>query len=349
MKTQTSTTTKPAAKHTNDFAKYHRAADLGAQWCLARQNADGSIQMEQDCFDGIYKFPATFATLGYYVEAAKLLNYLENHTLTDVGDLTFSSGKFAFEWHKRFYTYANSWVIIGAQRSGFFRLAERCMQYMVRYQNTKTGAFQSTAIESDKSGVCDTTITSQGGICCLYTGRHEQAKNAAAALCRIAELQESGAALFYFCMDREGQLVKTPVEGSNPLWTWIDSRVEGQCYWYLGIAAAFLCHMYELTGEARYLKCSRAYLDFLMRSKGSLTSLASGKFGYASALMYRTTGESRYRETALAHADWLVSAQKSDGRWMNDTPDYAWYFIYDCTAEMAFWLAEITKLLASPR
>ena len=253
------------------------------------------------------------------------------------------------EWHKRFYTYANSWIIIGAQRAGFFRLADRCVTYMLRYQNPETGAFQSGPIESDHSGVCDTTITSQGGICSLYTGRRTQAVLAAEALCCIAHMQDDGSPLFYFCIDREDQLVKTPVEGSNPLWTWVDSRSDGQCYWYLGIAAAFLCQMFELTGEELYLDSSRIYLDFLLRAKGSLTSLASGKFGYASALMYRSTGESRYWEAAVAHADWLVSVQKADGRWMNDTPDYPWYFIYDCTAEMAFWLAEITKLLASPR
>src|SRR5688572_9463327 len=144
---------------------YHRAADRAAQWCLSRQNPDGSIRMEQDCFDAIYKFPATFVTLGHYVEAAKLLNWLENHTLTESGDLTFAGGKFAHEWHKRFYTYANSWVLIGAQRAGFFRLADRLMTYLLRYQDPKTGAFQSGPIESDRSGICDTTITSQGGIC----------------------------------------------------------------------------------------------------------------------------------------------------------------------------------------
>src|SRR4051812_11808055 len=74
---------------------YHRAADRAAQWCLALQNADGSIQQEQDCFDSIYKFPAMFVTLGHAVEGAKLLNWLENNTLTDAGDLTFARGKFA--------------------------------------------------------------------------------------------------------------------------------------------------------------------------------------------------------------------------------------------------------------
>ena len=334
---------------TNDFAAYHRAADRGARWCLALQNPDGSIRQQRDCFDGIYKFPATFVALGHYVEAAKLLNWLENHTLTDSGDLTFPQRKFLHDWHKRHHTYVNSWTILAAQRAGFFRLAERCMQYMVRYQNPQTGAFQSGSIESDRSGVCDTTITAQGGICCLYTGRRAEAALAAEALRRIAEMQDDGGPLFYFCMDRAGALVKTPPPGSVPAWTWVDSRESGQCYWYLGIAAAHLIHMYELTRDARQLACARRYLDFLLRAKGSITSLASGKFGYAAALAYRSTGEPRYRDAALAHADWLVSYQKPDGRWQNDEPDYPWYFIYDCTAEMAFWLAEITKVLASPR
>ena len=81
--------------HINEFGLYQQAAERGVQWCLSRQNPDGSIQMEEDCLDGIYKFPAAFATLGHYVEAGKLLNFLENHTLTDNGDLMFPAGKFA--------------------------------------------------------------------------------------------------------------------------------------------------------------------------------------------------------------------------------------------------------------
>ena len=48
--------------------------------------------------------------------------------------------------------YANSWMIIGAQRAGFFRLAERCMTYFLRYENPKTGAFQSGAIYLVQAG-----------------------------------------------------------------------------------------------------------------------------------------------------------------------------------------------------
>ncbi len=332
-----------------NFVAYKRAAEKGLHWCLNLQNPDGSIQMEKDCFDAIYKFPATFVALGRFVEAGKLLNYLEKETLKSSGDLAFAGGKFAHEWHKRFHMYVNSWVIIGAQRAGFFNLAERCMQYFLKYEVGNSGGFQSASIENDRAGVSDTTITSQAGICCLYTGRHEQAARAAEALCRIAQQQEQGGALFYFCMDRSGQLVKEPLAGSNPFWTWIDSRNAGQCYWYLAIAAAFLCHMFELTGKQRYQDCARIYLDFLLRAKGSITSLASGKFGYASALMYRATGEGKFRDAALAHADWLVSYQKPDGRWMNDEPDYPWYFTYDCTAEMAFWLSEIMKILSAPK
>jgi hypothetical protein len=336
---------------TLDLEKYDRAAHRGAQWCLDLQNPDGSIHQEpgEDCFDSIYKFPATFVTLGYYVEGAKLLNWIENNTLTDAGDISFRERKLIHDWHKRHCTYVNSWTIIGAQRAGFFRLADRCMKYMIRYQSPKTGAFQSGPIESDKSGICDTTITSQGGICCLYTGRMEAATRAAESLCRLAKLQKDGDQNFYFCMDANGELVKTPQPGSVPAWTWVDSTNPQQCFWYLGIAAAFLIHMFEMTGERRYLESATKYLDFLLRSKGAITSLASGKFGYAAALMYRTTGETRYRDAAIAHADWLVSYQKPDGRWFNDEPDYPWYFIYDCTAEMAYWLAEITKILSSPR
>src|SRR5436190_16735794 len=114
-----------------NFDAYHRAADRAMRWCLALQNPDGSIRQEQDCFDSIYKFPAAFVALGHYVAGAKLLNWIENNALTESGDLTFRERKFLHDWHKRHHTYVNSWTIIAAQRAGFFRLADRCVRYMM--------------------------------------------------------------------------------------------------------------------------------------------------------------------------------------------------------------------------
>jgi len=318
------------------------------QWCLSLQNKDGSIEMEDPCFDAIYKFPAAFVQMGKYVEAAKLLSWLENNILTSEGDFSFSDKKFIFEWHISFYTYANSWVVIGAQRAGFFDMANKAIGYILKFQNPKTGAFQSGQKGVDNTGFCDTTITSQSGICCLYTGHLELAYKATDALCSIVEQQDNGD-IFYFTTDSAGKILKDFPEDKK-LWYCLNRKETGQCYWYLGICAAFLCLAYEVSKREVYLQKSKQVFDFLLRcSDDAFASLASGKCGYASALLYRNTGEKIYKDSALKLVDWLVEVQKTDGRWMMDTDDYPWYFIYDCTSEMVFWISEIVRLLSSPK
>jgi rhamnogalacturonyl hydrolase YesR len=333
------------------FDASQESCERGAQWCLDLQQPDGSIRMPARCFDAIYKFPAALVVTGRYVEAAKLLNWLENETLTTDGDFRFPERKHLYGWFDCFYTYTNSWIAIAAQRAGFFKLADRAVTYLLRYQNSRTGALQSRAIETDKTGCCDTAITSQGGICFLYTGHHEEAIKAADALCRIAEMHDNQSDQFLFRTDRNGKLITTPLADENNVdWIRVDRTKDNQLYYYLGIAGAFLCHAYELTGKTQYLESAEKYAGFLLECKGSLRSLAAGKFGYCLALLYRSTGNERYWDAATEYIGWLLEMQRPDGQWrLDDWGERHWYFCYDCTAEFVYWISEMAKLLASPR
>ncbi len=332
-----------------DTRKYLQAGRNALDWCLGKQNPDGSVQMAEDCFDGIYKFPAAMVVMGRGLEGAKLLNWLENTTLTPQGDLTFPERKVIFDWHKNFYLYTNSWIVIGAQRAGFFRLANRAMDYILTYQNPVTGDFLSGFKDTDQSGLHDTTITGNCGLACLFTGRLNAAVHAAEALDRIVSQQEKASPLFYFRSDRDGKLVREfPPE--KELWFRIDSRQPGQLYWYLGIAAAMLAQVHTITGQAHYLRAAEEIFEFLFRCQDDLLrSFASGKVGYAAALLHRTTGKPHYKDTAIRLMDWLCCVQKTDGRWTVDQSDLPWFLTYDCTAEFVYWINEIVTILSSPR
>lgn len=328
-----------------NMMKYHKAADAALRWCLEKQNEDGSIRMEEDCFDGIYKFPAAMVVMGKNVEAARMLNWLERTTLQPNGDLSFAGRKVILDWHNAFYLYTNSWIAIGAQRAGFFRLADRTIEYILQYQNPTTGDFQSGPRGVDASGLHDTTITSNCAIACLYAGRVKEALKAADGICNILRQNDLRAPEFYFRTDPKGRLVKDYPE-ERKLWFRIDARQPGQLYWYLGISSALLCQAYEVSRSQKYLEAAEAIFEFLLGcNKDLLASFASGKVGYAGALLYRTTGKNKYRESAKTLMDWLVSVQKSDGRWTADDPDYAWFLTYDCTAEFAYWTEEMVRLL----
>jgi hypothetical protein len=118
---------------------------------------------------------------------------------------------------------------------------------------------------------------------------------------------------------------------------------------YLGISAALLCHVYELTRQPRYLAAAERIFDFLLRChEDVLECFASGKVGYAAALLYRITGKNSYREAAIKLMEWLLRMQKPDGRWTVDQPDLPWFLTWDCTAEFVYWIAEMTRIMSSP-
>ena len=123
--------------------KYLKACEKAVDWCLQYLNEDGSLAMPEPCFDSFYKFPAALNVMGKHIEVSKLLNWIEMTSLKPNGDMTFEKQKVIFDWHKNFYLYTNSWIIIGAQRAGFFNLANKAIDYALKYQNPRTGAFQS--------------------------------------------------------------------------------------------------------------------------------------------------------------------------------------------------------------
>jgi len=328
------------------MGKYLNTCDKAVNWCLHYLNTDGSLNMPEPCFDSFYKFPAAFNVMGKHTEVAKLLNWIEMKTLKSNGDMTFDKQKVIFDWHKNFYLYTNSWITIGAQRAGFFNLANRAMQYILKYQNPATGAFRSKPIEQESDDLCDTTITGNCGIACLFTGHLAQAFGAADSLCNIAEQQDNGP-IYYYTVTPKGNLWKD-IPQKNREYYCLDQRKPQQYYWYIGISAALLLHCYQISKQSKYLKSALYNLDFLSRCQNDiLKSFASGKYAYALALAYRITGEEDFRRKAISYCEWLMQVQKDDGSWDNEQNDLAWYLKWDLTSEMTYWIKEIVAILSS--
>ncbi|MCK5156764.1 MAG: hypothetical protein KAQ69_10055 [Spirochaetales bacterium] len=326
--------------------KYVHACDKGIDWCLQYLKDDGSPAMPEPCFDSFYKFPAALNVMGKHREAASLLNWIEMKTLKPNGDMTFKRQKVIFDWHKNFYLYTNSWIVIGAQRAGFFNLAHQAMQYILTYQNPETGAFRSRPIEQDKDNLCDMTITGNCGIACLFTGHLNEAFHAADALCSITQ-QQDGGPVYYYTLNSQGRLWKDLPQENQESYC-LDQRKPQQYYWYIGISAALLLHCYQISHKKEYLENALYNLNFLSQcQKDVLKSFASGKYAYALALAYRTTGDEEYRQKALSYCDWLIQVQKDDGSWDNDQNNLEWYLKWDMTSEMTYWIKEVTAILSS--
>ena len=97
----------------------------------------------------------------------------------------------------------------------------------------------------------------------------------------------------------------------------VEAKPDGQEYWFLGIAPAFLGKLFLATGEIRFRDAARDYLDFFNRCQPvKQPDYTTGKVGWGAATLYQITGDSTYRDLAHNIMDILVSTQREDGAWL---------------------------------
>jgi tetratricopeptide (TPR) repeat protein len=324
--------------------KLIQSCEKAIDWCLKYQAEDGSFIMPEKCLDSVYKFPAAFEVNGYHKAAVKTLNWLEQSTLQENGDIHFGNQKVIFDWHKKFYLYTNSWIAIGAQRAGQFNFAKKLMSYIHSYQNPETGAFRSRKLEEQQDDLCDSTITGNCGIASLFTGNYRQAIRAAESLYTLYQQQDHGP-IYYTSMDLHGKKW-VDVPNLHPEYFRLDQRENNQLYWYVGISAVLLLQCYSITSNRNFMDCALGNLTYLAGCQSDvLRSFASGKYAYALALAYKYTGKLQYREKALDYCKWLIEIQLEDGSWDNNDNSLVWYLKWDLTAEMAYWMREIHAIV----
>ena len=120
-----------------------------------------------------------------------------------------------------------------------------------------------------------------------------------------------------------------------------DSRID-QAFFNPGIAAAFLCRLFQVTQERKWLDLAIEYMRFAEGASDELFRLIrAGKVGWAASLLFRITGEQKYRAMALRIGDNLVRLQSPQGYWSGvgqQTPNF------DSTAERVVWMDEIAQI-----
>lgn len=96
------------------------ARDRGAQWLLEQQRHDGSLRETEHTLATFFKSPLAFANAGESLAGKQLLSWVRDHALTADGDFAGPSGRGTQAYNA---TYANSWLIVGAQRLGDYHVA----------------------------------------------------------------------------------------------------------------------------------------------------------------------------------------------------------------------------------
>jgi hypothetical protein len=326
------------------------ASERGIRWILAQQRADGSFCDPRDGIGGYYKVPYALSLTGHHREALRLANWIAKHHLTPEGDFRAPERKAIEPLHDAWPVYANAWLIQGLHRVGRWDLSLAGAKFLLGYQAPIGGFY---ALEGE-TRFLEPVCTSWGGLAMLTTGHLDAARRAGDLLVRMVETQPD-AGRFYFRMDAEGALI-TDVPAGAELFYYVDAGRRQQIYYNPGIALILLAHLYQATGEKRYLNAGGELFAFTERCADDVYGYPpSGKLGLGCALLFATTCKSEALRAALQVGVYLMETQTAEGFWrLPDTGPYATLkdrdgmeIRLDIAAEFSTFLAEIAARVTS--
>ena len=186
-------------------------------------------------------------------------------------------------------------------------------------------------------------VVSMCGLACLYTGEIIAARKAGHWLKKIMEAQPDFPNRLYTVFSREKGLETTP--SANELFRQVvvaNSRND-QAFFNPGIAASFLCRLYQSTQEKQWLHLAIQYMQFAEIASDDLFRLIrAGKVGWAASLLFRLTGNEKYRAMAIRIGQNLIELQSKEGYWsgsVKGSPNH------DSTAERVIWMDEISQVV----
>lgn len=246
------------------------------------------------------------------------------------------------------YLYPNGWLVSGLQKAGAYDIAQRGLEFMLRFQDPKSGGFYygfDARRKKIDSHLMDSSSTCSAGMACLMTGRVAEAAKAGDFMVKLFALQPEPDTYFFSCMRADGKL-HTDVFASEDQWDYhsrkqkcLSTKHDGhnELTWLIGKPTKFLTKLYMATGDKQYLKAANfAFMFFHKLHRNAWTNYASCKTMWAGSELYRITGKKIYLETALRILDYYCKTQRPSGAWVHTL----WY---KTEREQQFtWTSDIT-------
>ena len=318
------------------------AARRTMSWLSTQLRADGGWTHSDDCGAYFKSIPA-FTAHGMLAEAQRCVNYVAKNFLTDDGDIRNSarvkSDDGVYEQHAD--TYFNYLVALGAWRLGRFDVAFPVVDHIAARHVGATGGFLIQRAGADAVGQQDIFSTGGGTVAMLTAGRLDGALQGGQWLLNLLQRQE-GSPTLYYRTDKRGQLIKEYVEDEQKRYLMDPSRPD-QMYVLPGTASAVLALLYQATGKEAFLEASKSCLNRWTTEWIFDANIQCCKHGWAAGLLYGITAEEKYRNIVERAAKSLIAMQNDEGYW--PFADLSWGFCYSFNAELAYWLAEYTRLV----
>ena len=327
--------------------EYWKRALQGGKWLAQQQNADGSWkELSDPMVDAFYKGGWPLVLTGQTAAAHRLLTYARDQFMTGDGDFLPRH----HPWHTNVhYLYPNAYLIVGGMMAARYDVAMPAVEFMLSQQDGEHGGFYTRRTEPGERQMCDTMSTGAAGMALLAGGQLEAARRAAAFFARMIELQPDPGARFYATVEASGSLGTEMQDDTEPFWRIVDTQIENQCWYAVGLPFAFLIRLAEATGEAQHRELAQWFFDFQERCVDPWDGGSSGKAGWGCAMLYRITGEKKYKEIALHVAGNIAGQQDDDGSWILRAGGYSEgdertlaNAAFDVTSEFTLWLAVIS-------
>jgi len=325
--------------------RWREAAQAGARFLAAKQDANGAFAEAPSLLVCHYKSPSAFFRTGYAGHAARNTVYIRQAFLGIDGTLQLGSGP--DNYLLDFEPYPYGWLASSSLLLGLVADGRAFYKRMFDYRRDEGGV---CADDSATPRVC-LGMSAWLGLAAQLFGDAATANGQASFL--VGQVSRQGAIerRFLTALDASGEFMTEPPHGK----TWhevpVDAEPGGyQWYWLPALVAVFLAKEHELTGSTASLEAARKCFDFLERcGDAAFESSAYGKPGWAAAVLWRVTGDRGYLQRAIQVLDRIADVQADNGSWVfnpgADPPEVT----LDVTAEWVHWLRVIAgEMLAAP-
>ncbi len=280
-----------------------------------------------------YKTPYLYAATGERRGARQRLELIIERYLQPDGD--FRTHPDAPGWPQEpagpanRYVYADAWLVMGFQRLGFYGVARKGLEFLLRFQDPGLGGFHSRfdpATGQIEERYLDVSSTSVAGLALLACGQFADAVRAGNFVLRVLDSQPDWDRHYFTSWDTQCGLMTDvfgdddigALRGRKQFCVSADSDAAREPTWMMGLAMTFLSKLFDTTGDSRFLEGAGKLFDFFHRmDEARWENPASCKIMWGSAELYRLTGELRYFQTAKRILDFFCTSQCEWGGWVH--------------------------------
>jgi hypothetical protein len=287
------------------------SAQLGANWLMGVQQADGSFQGAR-ALDDYYKAPFAFTVTGHNLEAERVLDYIARTFLREDGDLDGAG----VSWFDTFRIYPHAWITVAALMRGRFEIGHSILRVLTACHDERTGGFFGTADGlKHRRGPQELMTTSVAGLACLWAGRLDIALRTGKWVQNLYEAQPDLSRGLYFVWDSAAGLV-TDFPPAEAVSYFVDAGKTTQWYFEYGIGAAFLAALAGATRDGKWLTLAQKLLRATEACREDVyRQPQSGKIAWGAAWAYQLSQDPEDRRLAEAAADGLHALQSPEGWW----------------------------------